>query len=143
MSETTTSPRTPCGLSMRPTSRRVTSSVEELDLDVATVAGGGGTDDGANGLRHTTTLADDPTHVAVTDVHVEHGTATTIVEFDLDGVRLLDELLHDIDEHGLGRDQVRTSSVIGDVGDVGHDAAPVNCSHAPEIFRSLATASVG
>ncbi len=128
---------------MRPTSRRVTSSVEELDLDVATVAGGGGSDDGADRLRNTTALADDPTHIAGTDVHIEHGASTTIIEFDLNGVGLLDELLHDIDEHGLRRDQVRTSSVIGDVGDVGHDAAPVNCSHAPEIFRSLATASVG
>lgn len=128
---------------MRPTSRRVTSSVEELDLDVATIAGGGGSDDGADRLGNTTTLADDPTHIAVADVHVEHGTTATIVEFDLDSVRVLDELLHDIDEHGLGRDQIRTGSVVGDVGDVGHDAAPVNCSHAPEIFRSLATASVG
>jgi hypothetical protein len=53
---------------------------------------------------------------------------------------MLDELLDDIDEHGFRRDQIGTGSVFDDVG---HDAAPVNCSQAPEIFRSFATASVG
>ena len=53
---------------MRPTSRRFTESVEELDLDIATITGGGGAHDGADRLRNTTALADDATHVGIASV---------------------------------------------------------------------------
>ena len=77
-------------------------ALDGIDLDVATVAGGGGSDHGADRLRHTTALADDPTHVAGAHMHVEHGTTTTIVELDLDGVgQRHDELIdpRHVDEH--------------------------------------------
>jgi hypothetical protein len=106
-----------------PTSRRFTSSVEELDLDIAAITSGGGADDGADGLSNPTTLANDPTHIAGTDPDVQHGATATIIKLNIDGIRMLDELLDDIDEYGLGRNQIGTSGLVDDVG---HDAAPVN-----------------
>jgi len=123
-----------------PTSRRVTSSVEELDLDIATISSGGGADDGADGLGYPTTLADNSAHVASSNLDIQDWTTTAIIKFNINGIGMLDELLDDIDENGFRRDQIRTSGLFDDLG---HDAAPVNCSHAPEIFRSFATASVG
>src|SRR4051794_26184993 len=97
-SSTTTSPRTPWGLAMRPTSS--TALFDELDVDLDAVAHRGGAHHGADRLGDPTALADDATHVPLRDVHLEAGLAAAVEDVDLDAVGLFDHGLHEVLEDG-------------------------------------------
>src|SRR5688500_18995124 len=74
VSETTTSPRTPCGLSTRPTSSgppSTVASVDDVDGDVRAFARACGAHDGADGLRDASAPADDLAHVVRGDVQAQ------------------------------------------------------------------------
>src|SRR5690606_36632056 len=68
-SATMTSPLSPWGLAMVPTSSRSGSEslIGELHVDLDAVLGGRGAHDGADGLGGAATTADDPAGVAVAD----------------------------------------------------------------------------
>src|SRR4051794_1933380 len=115
---TSSSPRNPWGLVMRPTSRSGCSSspligsprsVEELDVDLDAVAHGGCPRDGADRGGHPAPLADDPTHVAFADGHVQRGAPAALLDLDLDGVGIVHDRPHEVVEHAAGvpgRDRV-------------------------------------
>src|SRR5690606_26586829 len=92
---TSTSPRTPWGFVIRPTSSSpiwdLSCSVFEFDVDVDAVADGGGADDGADGVGHPAPLPDHAAHVVGTDAHLEADPVTLLDLLDAHGIRVVDE----------------------------------------------------
>src|SRR5919197_606743 len=87
---TITSPRMPCGFVTKPTSSN--SLIDEVDVDLGAILGGGGTHHGADGVGHATTPADHATHVARADRHLERGAAPAFGRLDPNGVGVVDQL---------------------------------------------------
>ena len=148
-------------------------SVDELHVDLELVTHRSCPHHGPNGIGHPATLADDASHVARRHCHVEADTAAGVVEFDPDTVGILHDRLDQVGQHinGMGSRKVVSAinisivniainTVVVDGVAVTHDAvaslatasegtleaggaSPVYSAHAPEMVRSLRTASVG
>src|SRR4051812_8362211 len=151
---------------MRPTSRR--SSVDKVDVDLDTVASGGGAHDSADALRGATTAADHPAEIARADFHLELQPVAVLDGVDLHGISIVDDRSHDMRQHGCcGRrgELVRRLYCLGGlygfgglyclvrpVGDglvshglVGHlvARAALNSAIAPDTSSNFLTRSVG
>src|SRR5439155_22608562 len=134
------------------------TSVDDVDGCVDTLAGAGRSHDGPYGLGDPAPLPDDLAHVARRDVQTEvDAVAAEIVDLDDDGVGLVDDLAGHVLEDGARQAAhqavadvglpslvVQPAGVASCIETVSHDDAPAwNCSHAPEIFSSFSTVSVG
>ena len=115
-----------------------TSVVEEVDVDVDTVAFGGGTHERANVLRGATSSADDSTEVAVGDANFKDDDAVVVDCFDANRVGVVDDRTDDVVEHFRGN------------GCLGHDdyfffvdLVAMNSLHRPLTSSNLRTRSVG
>ena len=140
---------------MRPTSR--SESVDKVDVDLDTIAGGGGTNDRADALCGTTTSTDHPAEIARPDLYFELQTIPTLDGVDMHGICIVDNRTNDVGEHGCrcrSRDSIGAlhcrqlgSVALGPVGDwlVGHLAAraALNSAIAPETSSNFLTRSVG
>src|SRR5687767_1614635 len=93
-----TSPRTPCGPRMNPTTR--SSSLIDLEVDLGPIARRHHLQQCADGLGDATAAADDLADVRFTDLEVKLDEVTVELFGDDDGVRVLDQLLRDVLEHG-------------------------------------------
>src|SRR5438874_8618743 len=140
----------------------MTGSVDDVDLRVDALTCAGGAHHRADGLRHPAPATDDTAHVVGRDVQAQRDRVVAPALVDLDHHRrgVLDDRLREIVEH-VARDRPDDTvavvtvvvevvvevvvTVVVEVGvGVGHDVPGVlNWSHAPEIFNSFSTTSVG
>ena len=74
---------------MRPTSRN--ESVDKVDVDLDAIAGGGGTNDGANALGGAATTTDHPAEIARPDLHFQLQAISTFDGVDVYGIRIVDD----------------------------------------------------
>src|SRR5439155_25981704 len=138
--------------------QRPTGSVDDVGLRGDALTCAGGAHPRPDGLRHPAPATDDTAHVVGRDVQAQRDRVVAPALVDLDHHRrgVLDDRLREIVEH-VARDRpddtvavvavvvevVVTVVVEVSVG-VGHDVPGVlNWSHAPEIFNSFSTTSVG
>src|SRR3981081_738393 len=163
ISSTTTWPWRPWGLTIRPTSSRATAmrSVDDVDGDLDTLAGPGGPYDRADGLGHPATTTDDLAHILRGDVQRQADVAAVaLVQLDHDPVRLVDDALGQVVQHGSGHGPVDLVEVVHRVRGAGFLAGPrahvasgagpvrvafaaANYSRAPDCPRRVAPVPVG
>src|SRR3954451_3550287 len=94
------SPRTPWARPVRPTS---STSVDEVDVDLGAVAGGGSAHDRANALCSAASAADDATEVARTDGDFQPDATLRLAGGDGHGFGIVHDGLDHMHEHGRGR----------------------------------------
>src|SRR5579884_929191 len=124
MSSTTTSPRRPCDLMIRPTcsnTLRPRLSVDDVDRNLAAVAGGRGSHDGADGLGDAATPADHFAHVVRGDVEGKPQASSGRLDFDDHTLGLVNDLSGDILKHRLRGPTRRPVELV--VAFVAHDTA--------------------
>src|SRR5687767_2302937 len=92
-----TSPRTPCGPRMKPTTR--SSSLVDLEVDLGPIARRHHLQQCADGLGDATAAADDFTDVSFADLEVELDEVAVELFGDDDRARIIDQLLRDVLEH--------------------------------------------
>src|SRR5665213_400558 len=186
VSETMTSPRSPWGFTIRPTpssaggsgadggppapsapspgAGQVTggSVVDDVDAGLNAVARTGGSHHGADGLGHSATAADHPTHVLGRDMDAEADAVATLLGVDHHGFGVRGDGVDQVGDDGQRRPPgdpvagviVVIVELVVDGVDVvhrvrsqlvGHWAAlaDANSSRAPDCFSSFSTRSVG
>ncbi len=137
----------PAGTSGAPLVTR--SVIDEVDVDLDTVAGTGGTHNRADALRSATAAANHPTEIARTHFYLQLDATLRRKSLDAHGIGIVNDGSNDMREHCGGRwsGQFVTDigSVVSTVVRIAHLAARAapNSVHAPEISSSLRTRSLG
>src|SRR3954452_18715185 len=135
------SPLTPCGRRMTPTSSKPAgvvrrSVIDEVDVDLDTVARRGRPNDGADALGGAAPTSDNPAEVARTDLDLQLDATPGRHRLDADGVDVIDDRADHVGQHSGGRRSVERVGCIDVVARVAHLAAAraaSNSPHAPEI----------
>jgi hypothetical protein len=109
----------------------VLSLVDEVDVDVDTVATGSSTHDGADALGRATAASDDPTEVARADAHLEVDLLVFLTGVDVDGVGVVDDGTNDVLQDR------RCRGCRNEIGAVAHLALleAVYCSRAGDLEK--------
>src|SRR5438105_4245440 len=94
---TRTSPRTPCGPWISPTTSA--SSLIDLEVDLCPIACGHDLEERTDGLRDPAAAADDLTDIALGDAKMQLDEVTIELLGDRDGGGVVDQLLCDMLEH--------------------------------------------
>lgn len=132
-------------------------SVDEFDVDLGAVLGGGGTHHGPDGMGGTTAPTDHTTGVAVADGHVQFVTVAVTFDVDAHGVGVTDDGLADELAHGdCGGNRVgaheavaasaslsATSALRWNCSAPSGSGSPLRVAIAPDSVNSLPTVSLG